>query len=147
MPPSSLANVATPPTLDEWAGGSDAIAKLINAFYDRVEQDDLLSPFFPGGVHEDHRRHVARRWDEVFRGPARYTDGLGGYERMLSKHAERPRVPVRTRCLPGVGHSHCLQQLGARGEGHETRSGPEVGLGRSARISAVAEPAIWDRWA
>ncbi len=61
---------------------------MINAFYDRVEQDDLLSAFFPGGVHEDHRRHVTAWWAEVFGGPARYTDDFGGYERMLSKHLD-----------------------------------------------------------
>ena len=38
------------PTLYEWAGGRPAIARLIDCFYDRVERDDLLSPFFPGGV-------------------------------------------------------------------------------------------------
>ena len=36
------------PTLYEWAGGVDAIERLINAFYDRVEDDDLISPFFEG---------------------------------------------------------------------------------------------------
>ena len=80
--------MANPPTLYEWAGGSDAFSQMINAFYDRVEQDDLLSPFFPGGVHEDHRRHVAAWWSEVFGGPAQYTEDLGGYERMLSKHLD-----------------------------------------------------------
>ena len=38
------------PTLYEWAGGRAAIERMINRFYDRVEGDDLLSPFFPGGV-------------------------------------------------------------------------------------------------
>jgi len=32
------------------AGGEAAICRLIDAFYDRVEADELLSPFFPGGV-------------------------------------------------------------------------------------------------
>ena len=50
---------------------------MINAFYDRVEQDELLSPFFPGGVHEDHRRHVAIWWGEVFGGPAVNADRNG----------------------------------------------------------------------
>ena len=74
------------PTLVDWAGGRDAFDRLINAFYDRVEQDALLSPFFPGGVHEGHRRNVATWWSEVFGGPPAYTDQLGGYERMLDKH-------------------------------------------------------------
>jgi hemoglobin len=73
-------------TLFEWAGGQDAFTRLIGAFYDRVEADDLLSPFFPGGVHAEHRDHVAAWWSEVFGGPARYTAQLGGYEAMLAKH-------------------------------------------------------------
>ncbi len=77
-----------PPTLYEWAGGADALARMINAFYDRVEGAELLSPFFPGGVHEDHRRHVAAWWSEVFGGPAQYTEEIGGYERMLHKHID-----------------------------------------------------------
>jgi hemoglobin len=78
--------MADHPTLYEWAGGSDAFIAMINAFYDRVEQDELLSPFFPGGVHEVHRSNVAAWWIEVFGGPAAYTEELGGYERMLHKH-------------------------------------------------------------
>jgi hemoglobin len=74
------------PTLFEWAGGTVAIRRLIDAFYDRVERDDLLSPFFPGGVSEEHRDHVAAWWSEVFGGPARYTAELGGYEAMLAHH-------------------------------------------------------------
>ena len=53
------------PTLYEWAGGADAFGRLIDAFYDRVEQDQLLSPFFPRGVHGEHRRNVATWWSEV----------------------------------------------------------------------------------
>jgi hemoglobin len=82
-----IAAVADYPTLYEWAGGRDAFDRMINAFYDRVEQDDLLSPFFPGGVHEEHRRNVAAWWSEVFGGPADYTE-LGGYERMVHKHQQ-----------------------------------------------------------
>ena len=74
------------PTLYEWAGGEEAIERLIDAFYDRVEGDPLLSPFFPEGVSEEHRDHVVAWWSEVFGGPERYTRDLGGYERMLSRH-------------------------------------------------------------
>lgn len=73
-------------TLYEWAGGHEAFRRLIDAFYDRVERDDLLSPFFPGGVSEEHRAHVTLWWCEVFGGPSDYTDQLGGYERMLAHH-------------------------------------------------------------
>ncbi|WP_375478683.1 group II truncated hemoglobin [uncultured Jatrophihabitans sp.] len=82
-----MANDETPvPTLIEWAGGTEPIAVMINSFYDRVEQDDLLGPLFPGGVSVAHRDHVAAWWAEVLGGPARYTDELGGYETMLSHH-------------------------------------------------------------
>jgi hemoglobin len=59
---------------------------MINAFYDRVELDDLLSPFFPGGVTVSHREHVIDWWSEVFGGPGVYTDCHGGYEAMLAHH-------------------------------------------------------------
>ncbi|HEV7400718.1 MAG TPA: group II truncated hemoglobin [Solirubrobacterales bacterium] len=81
-----MADEEQTPTLFEWAGGQEAIEALISAFYDRVEQDGLLSPFFPGGVGEEHRRHVVAWWSEVFGGPERYTEELGGYEQMLAKH-------------------------------------------------------------
>jgi hemoglobin len=73
-------------SLFQWAGGEPAIRRLMDCFYDRVEGDELLSPYFPGGVSEDHRAHVAAWWSEVFGGPARYTEELGGYESMLAHH-------------------------------------------------------------
>jgi hemoglobin len=76
------------PTLYEWAGGGEAIDRLINAFYDRVESDELISPFFPGGVSSEHRDHVVAWWSEVFGGPDRYSRELGGYRHMLGKHRD-----------------------------------------------------------
>jgi len=78
--------MSSTPTLAQWAGGPQALRRLIDAFYDRVERDELLSPFFPGGVSETHRAHVAAWWTEVFGGPADYTERLGGYEAMLGHH-------------------------------------------------------------
>ncbi|BCY10015.1 globin [Actinoplanes sp. L3-i22] len=74
------------PTLYAWAGGDAAFARLINAFYDRVEHDELISPLFPGGVSAAHREHVTAWWIEVFGGPATYSSDLGGYHRMVNKH-------------------------------------------------------------
>jgi hemoglobin len=85
----------TPATLYDWAGGEQAFERLINAFYDRVEQDELLSPMFPGGVREEHRLHVIAWWSEVFGGPARYTAELGGYEHMLAKHHNLAITPAQ----------------------------------------------------
>ena len=74
------------PTLHDWAGGAPAFRRLIDAFYDRIERDDLLSPLFPGGVSEEHRAHVTAWWVEVFGGDPAYTGTLGGYRRMLDHH-------------------------------------------------------------
>jgi hemoglobin len=87
-----VATDKAPPTLYEWAGGEAAIERLINSFYDRVEADELLSPFFPGGVGEEHRTHVIAWWGEVFGGPPAYSD-LGGYHRMVSHHANLGITP------------------------------------------------------
>ena len=74
------------PTLFDWAGGEGPLRAFIDAFYDRVERDDRLSPFFPGGVSEAHRAHVAAWWGEVLGGPPAYTERHGGYEAMLAHH-------------------------------------------------------------
>jgi hemoglobin len=74
------------PSLYQWAGGKAAIRRLMDCFYDRFEKDELLSPYFPSGVGEEHRAHVATWWSEVLGGPARYTDELGGYENMVARH-------------------------------------------------------------
>ncbi|KRF38531.1 group II truncated hemoglobin [Terrabacter sp. Soil810] len=79
-------NEAELPTLYEWAGGLAALRRMIDCFYDRVEVDEALSGFFPGGVSEHHRAHVADWWAEVLGGPATYTERHGGYESMLRHH-------------------------------------------------------------
>lgn len=81
------------PSLIDWAGGPQAITRLIEAFYDRVEADGLLSAFFPGGVSREHREHVALWWTEVFGGQPGYTEQLGGYERMLAHHRDLAITP------------------------------------------------------
>ena len=63
-----------------------ALRRLIDAFYDRVEQDEQLSTFFPGGVSEEHRAHVADWYTEVFGSPPIYTEQHGGYAAMLDHH-------------------------------------------------------------
>jgi hemoglobin len=83
-----MAESGNPPTLYEWAGGREAFERLMNNFYDRVEQDELISPYFPGGVSREHRDHVTLWWSEVFGGPAEYTEKLGGYPRMVNKHRD-----------------------------------------------------------
>ena len=81
------------PSLYDWAGGAAAFRALIDAFYNRVERDELLSPLFPGGVSEEHRAHVTTWWIEVFGGPADYTATLGGYPAMLRHHIDLGITP------------------------------------------------------
>jgi hemoglobin len=76
------------PTLYEWAGGIEALRRMIDAFYDRVEQVEMFDRLFPGGVTEAHRDQVTAWWAEVFGGPTRYTDELGGYDNMLAHHRD-----------------------------------------------------------
>lgn len=92
-----MSDTGSVPTLFDWAGGADAIRRMIDRFYDRVEQDPLIGPLFPGGVTEEHRAAVALWWAEVFGGPRRYTDEMGGYERMLGHHRNLGITPEQRR--------------------------------------------------
>jgi hemoglobin len=85
--------MSEPPTLYKWVKGRPAIVRLIDAFYDRVERDDLLSPLFPGGVSAEHREHVTTWWCEVLGGPDDYTRRLGGYPAMLAHHRDLGITP------------------------------------------------------
>jgi hemoglobin len=73
------------PTLYEWAGGSEVFERLTASFYAKVVEDDLLGPLFRG-LDPEHAQHVATWLAEVFGGPPRYSEELGGYSRMAGKH-------------------------------------------------------------
>ena len=74
------------PTIYEWAGGREAFARWLNAFYDLVEEDAEIAALFGGRVSAKHREHVTDWWCEVMGGPATYTEDRGGYEHMLAMH-------------------------------------------------------------
>ena len=138
-----------------------AVRRFIDAFYDRVERDELLTAFFPGGVSEEHRDHVAAWWSEVLGGPTTYTDEHGGYEAMLAHHrglritpeqrhrfASTMSLAADDAGLPGgpgvpggdhrvrrVGHPAGDAQLAAgRGGRRRARAGAALGLGRGAAV-------------
>lgn len=75
-----------PPSIYEWIGGGEAIARWLDCFYDAVERDDLLAPVFGGVVTREHREGVVAWWSEVMGGPPAYTEGHGGYPHMVAKH-------------------------------------------------------------
>ena len=81
------------PTIYEWAGGREAFARWLNAFYDLVEDDEGLVALFGGRVSAAHRGHVTTWWCEVMGGPADYTASLGGYAHMLAKHRDLAITP------------------------------------------------------
>ncbi|HEY3970971.1 MAG TPA: group II truncated hemoglobin [Solirubrobacteraceae bacterium] len=81
-----MSNTERTPTVYEWAGGSEALARLTEVFYrNHVKGDEILGPVF-ANMPADHPRHVALWLGEVFGGPAEYSEHHGGYANMVAKH-------------------------------------------------------------
>lgn len=77
---------AEEPTVFEWSGGLPALTRMTRLFYEKyVPQDPLLAPLF-ANMSPDHPERVAAWLGEVFCGPKNYSEGYGGYTRMLSQH-------------------------------------------------------------
>ena len=83
------------PTIYEWAGGSDAFDRWLNAFYDLIEEDAELVALFGGRVSEQHRAHAIAWWVEVMGGDDAYTRELGGYPAMLAHHRGLQITPAQ----------------------------------------------------
>jgi CDGSH-type Zn-finger protein/truncated hemoglobin YjbI len=74
------------PTVFEWVGGLPALTRMTRIFYEKlIPTDDLLAPVF-ANMSKDHPQRVATWLAEVFGGPPNYSEGYGGYPRMLSEH-------------------------------------------------------------
>ena len=74
------------PTMFEWCGGLPALLRMTRLFYEKyVPQDPILAPLF-ATMSADHPERVAAWLGEVFGGPKNYSEGYGGYPRMLSQH-------------------------------------------------------------
>ncbi|MBC8086114.1 MAG: globin [Phycisphaerae bacterium] len=73
------------PSLYEWAGGENALRALTRVFYERVHNDELLSPVF---AHMDahHPEYVAEFLAEILGGPADYSAHRGGHPHMITQH-------------------------------------------------------------
>ncbi|MBC3840740.1 globin [Streptacidiphilus sp. 4-A2] len=72
-------------TLVEAIGGMDGLRRLSGTFYERVLADPLLAPVFVDFTPV-HVEHVAVWLAEIFGGPARFTDELGGHQALLRAH-------------------------------------------------------------
>jgi hemoglobin len=79
---------APPATVETWidhVGGEEGIHRLVADWYPTVLVDPLLHPLFGDG-HADHVDHLTAFFTEVFGGPTRYTDELGGFPALLAPH-------------------------------------------------------------
>lgn len=85
------------PTLYQWAGGAEALQRLMTEFYRTVHADELLAPVF-AGVGAEHEHFVALWFGEVFGGPPAYSEQRGGFRTMRAHHEGRDIAPEqRTR--------------------------------------------------
>lgn len=65
--------------------GHERLQQTVNLFYTSVLKDPLLQPLFGDG-HPTHVEHLTAFLAEVFGGPPRYTDELGGFATILKAH-------------------------------------------------------------
>src|SRR5512138_3264593 len=72
-------------TLYEHAGGEEGIRRVVAYWYPTVLADPLLQPLFGAGA-PTHVDHLTAFLSEVFGGPTRYTDELGGFPTLLEAH-------------------------------------------------------------
>jgi hemoglobin len=69
----------------ERVGGEAALRRTVDAFYSSVLHDPVLQPLFGAGAAH-HVDHLTAFLAEVFGGPSRYTDELGGFGAILTAH-------------------------------------------------------------
>lgn len=72
-------------SLYERMGGEANLRRAVDAFYTSVLNDPLLQPLFGEGASH-HVDHLTAFLAEVFHGPTRYTDELGGFATILESH-------------------------------------------------------------
>jgi hemoglobin len=75
------------PSIYEVAGGDAAFLALATAHHERCLQEPEISHAFSHGFNPAHVEHLAFYWAEVFGGPPRYSESLGGHSGMLELHA------------------------------------------------------------
>jgi hemoglobin len=88
MTPEPLEPAIPAETIYEHAGGDAGLRAIVSSFYDSIFEDPLLQPVFghPVATHVDH---LTAFLAEEFGGPARYTDELGGFPKIVSVHRNR----------------------------------------------------------
>ncbi len=79
--------VVTRPSMFEFAGGEEAFLALARAHHERCLADPVLEHPFSHGVNPQHVERLAAYWAEVFGGPPRFSETMGGHSGMLAVHA------------------------------------------------------------
>jgi hemoglobin len=75
-------------TLYEHVGGEDGLRRTISVWYASVLRDAVLHPLFGEG-RPTHVDHLTAFFAEVFGGPTRFTEELGGFPELLAAHRGR----------------------------------------------------------
>lgn len=75
-------------TIFDRIGGEENIRSLVSEFYSAIFKDTILQPVF-GSPVETHVDHLTAFLSEVFGGPSRYTDEMGGFQHIISVHRGR----------------------------------------------------------
>jgi hemoglobin len=72
-------------TFYEAVGGEPTFTRLVDRFYDAVEDDPVLRPLYPGEDLVDARRHLRLFLMQYWGGPSTY-DELRGHPRLRMRH-------------------------------------------------------------
>lgn len=75
-------------SITDLAGGPDAFVRLVDAFYDRVEQDTALRPMYPEDL-EPGKQHLALFLAQYFGATDLYSSQRG-HPRLRMRHAPFP---------------------------------------------------------
>jgi len=73
-----------PQSVYELLGGEEPLGRLVDAFYDKVERDEVLRPMYPAELAESKRR-LFLFLVQFFGGPARYSEERG-HPRLRMRH-------------------------------------------------------------
>ena len=76
-------------------GGEEIITKLVNAFYDKVGQDPLLSPIFPDDLTETARKQK-QFLTQYLGGPPLYSEEHG-HPMLRARHMSFEITPTRAK--------------------------------------------------
>jgi hemoglobin len=83
---SNVTSESETPSIYDLVGGHEAFFRLVNAFYDLVEQDPVLRPLYPESLDEP-RQHLALFLVQFFGGPDIYSQQRG-HPRLRARHLQ-----------------------------------------------------------